>query len=120
MQRNYNLLRKKVMAISMVVMWLFTLIISIQTLYTFFFNFMLLALMNDSDVKSKVLQSLNRSSFGIYLLHHVVIFALFYIPWMYNMYVHNAILAFSLMFVLSLSISWFIMFCLVKIGFKYF
>lgn len=119
-QRNYSLLRKKVMAISMIGMWLLTFALGIQTLYTFFFNFMLLALMNDSEVKSRILKSLNRSSFGIYLLHHVVIFALFYIPWMYNMYVHNAILAFSLMFVLSLSISWFIMFCLVKIGFKYF
>ena len=108
------------MAISMIGMWLLTFALGIQTLYTFFFNFMLLALMNDSEVKSRILKSLNRSSFGIYLLHHVVIFTLFYIPWMYNMYLHNAILAFSLMFVLSLSISWFIMFCLVKIEFKYF
>ena len=117
---KYYLLRKRAIAVVLAVVWLLTLTMGVQTLYVIFFNLMLVALVSDSKVESKILLSINRCSFGIYLLHHVFIFAVFYIPSIYSLYVSNAILAFASMFVMSLSASWLTTHLLHKMQFRYF
>lgn len=117
---KYYLLRKRAIAVVLTVVWLVTLIMGVQTLYVILFNLMLVALVSDSNVENKILLSINRCSFGIYLLHHVFIFAAFYIPFMYRLYVNNAILAFASMFLMSLSVSWLTTHLLHKIQFRYF
>lgn len=117
---KYYLLRKRAIAVILNIIWLLTLIMGIQTLYVIFFNLILVAWVSDTKVENKILLSINRCSFGIYLLHHVFIFAAFYIPFMYRLYANNAILAFASMFLMSLSVSWLTTYLLHKIQFRYF
>lgn len=116
----YNQLRKNKIRYTMLFFWIATFIAEIQSVYTILFNIALIGFIPSDTVVNKFLLSINKNSFGIYLLHHIVIFALFPLSITQYLYVHHAFTAIVLMFIITLSISWVMCSGLRKIGFKYF
>lgn len=90
-----------------------------QSIYTMLFPIVVISLIPDNNVKNKITISLNQCSFGIYLLHHIVIFILFSLPSFHFFYINNPILAPAITCLLALSISWVCTNYLKNINFKY-
>ena len=63
---------------------------------------------------------LDKDSFAIYLIHHVLIFALFQIPFFYNLYETSALMAITTMFIVLTLLSLAVAEGLRSIDFKYF
>lgn len=115
----YNRLRENKIRYSILFLWIAALIAGKQSIYTILFNLVLIGFTPCSPIKNKFLLSINKNSFGIYLLHHIVIFAVFPLPLTQYLYTHHALAAIILMFTIALSASWIICNELKKIGFKY-
>ena len=62
----------------------------------------------------------DKDSFAIYLIHHVLIFALFQIPFFYYLYETSALMAIPTMFLVLTLLSLYIAEGLHRIVFKYF
>lgn len=51
-----------------------------------FFNLIVLAFIPQKEITNRIIKSLNANSFGIYLIHHVLIIALFQVELVYQGY----------------------------------
>ena len=100
--------------------WLFALFVHQQTISTLLFNIVLLAFIPSSTVKNKVLLYLDKQSFRVYLIHHVVMFILFAMPCFQWLYTWHDIVAIAAMFMVLIIISLLICEILSKIKFRYF
>ena len=116
----HNRIRENRIRYAVLFLWIAALVAGIQSVYTILFNIVLIGFIPCTSIKNKFMLSVNQYSFGIYLLHHVVIFAVFPLPMLQYLYAHHALLAITLMFMIALSVSWVICCGLKKIGFKYF
>lgn len=116
----YNRLRENKTRYCILFLWAIAFIAGIQSIYTILFNIVLICFISCAPIKNKFLLSLNKNSFGIYLLHHIIIFIVFPFPIIQYLYTHHALAAIILMFIIALSASWIICDGLKKIGFKYF
>lgn len=103
-----------------ILLYFITFMLQIKSIYGFLFNVVLFCVVSDKPVLNKFLISINENSFGIYLLHHVVIFYMFRFTYMQQLYAESAIEAFLCMFTISLSLSWIGSIILKKVGFDYF
>lgn len=102
------------------VVWIIALILHKQTISMLLFNVVLLAMVPTCPIESKVMLYLDKQSYRIYLLHHVVLFGLFVIPCFQSLYTHSAIGATLLMFVSVIVLTIGMCQCLTKLNFKYF
>lgn len=100
--------------------WLVALAIRQQTLFTLLFNVVLLAFVPMTVVTNKAMLYLDKQSFRIYLIHHVLMFALFASPCFQWLYARYAIAAMVLMFVVLLAVTLVICGLLTKMKFRYF
>ena len=100
--------------------WLATLLIGVRSVTPLLFCVMIVCLMPDSTVKSKWVQMVDKNSFAIYLIHHVLIFALFQIPFFCYLYDTSALMAIPTMFLALTLLSLCVAEGLHRIGFKYF
>ena len=102
------------------VAWLITILIGIRSVTPLLFCVMIVCLMPDSMIRNKWVQMVDKDSFAIYLIHHVLIFALFLIPFFYYLYETSALMAMPTMFFVVTLLSVCIAEGLRRIGFKYF
>lgn len=117
--KYFHLLRIKWVAMSVTFLWFMFVVLDIQTIYTLLFNLMLLAIFPGTEVEGKVTKGINKNSFGIYLIHHVFIFAVYPIPFINSLYNNHAVIAPITMFCLSLAFSWAVSNGLKRVAFKY-
>jgi surface polysaccharide O-acyltransferase-like enzyme len=103
-----------------VLAWFTTLLIGIRSVNPLLFCVMIVSLIPDSVVKSKFVHIIDRDSFAIYLIHHVLIFMLFQIPLLHGLYETSALLAVPTMFLVLTLLTLAIAEGLRSIGFKYF
>ena len=118
--RYMHILRRRGVALLLCALWLIAVIFDVQTAYTSLFNLMIVAIMPSSEITNKLVLSINRNSFGIYLIHHVIIFALFPISFVRGLYDAHFVIAPLAMFVTALSGAWMISEGLKRVGFRYF
>lgn len=121
----YNLLHRNTKAKLVVILvaaltLIFNNKIYTQFIYSLAFNAFLICFINNEQCHSNLWRSLNINSFAIYLLHHPFILVLFATPFFQYLYSTSVVLSISLMFILSLGISWLISTGLHRIGFRYF
>lgn len=117
--KYFYLLRRRWVALAITLLWLVAVILDVQTAYKLLFNMMLLAIIPGTEVKGEVTKSINKNSFGIYLIHHLFIFAIYPIPFMTTLYADHPIVAPITMFSLSLAFSWIVSEGLKRVTFKY-
>lgn len=70
--------------------------------------------------ETKAIAYLDKQSFRIYLIHHVVLFSLFTLPYFQMLYVHYAVLSITVMFATVLLMTLGICRVLDKINFRCF
>lgn len=109
-----------VLKCTITIVWLAALLIGIRSVIPLLFCVMIVCLMPDCTVKNRCVQMLDKDSFAIYLIHHVLIFALFQIPFFYNLYETSALMAITTMFIVLTLLSSAVAEGLRRIGFKYF
>lgn len=104
---------------SVLLVWIFALFFHYQIIYKLLFNLVLLSFMPLIG-ENKTIAYLDKQSFRIYLIHHVLLFALFAFPYFKMLYADDAMMATTMMFctlmVLTLCVCW----ILDKVSFKYF
>lgn len=118
--KYYHLLRKNVVRWPLLCFHILSLYVNFQTGYFLFFNLVILAFIPQGEIVSRMVKSLNENSFGIYLIHHVLIVALFQVNFIYEGYAVYPITAISLMFLGVLVASWSLSAFLNRIKFSYF
>lgn len=104
----------------LIIAWLAALLIGIRSVIPLLFCVMIVCLMPDSTIRNKWVQMVDKDSFAIYLIHHVLIFALFQIPLIQYMYATMACVAIPTMFVIIIVLSLFVSELLHRIEFRYF
>lgn len=109
-----------VLKCTITIVWFAALLIGIRSVTPLLFCVMIVSLVPDSPIKSKFVQILDRDSFAIYLIHHVLIFMLFQIPLLHGLYETSAIMAITTMSIVLTLLSLAIAEGLRCIGFKYF
>lgn len=109
-----------VLKCTITIAWLAALLIGIRSVTPLLFCVMIVSLVPDSPVKSYFVQMLDRDSFAIYLIHHVLIFVLFPIPFLRGLYETSAIMAIPVMFFILTLLSLAVAEGLRRIGFKHF
>lgn len=100
--------------------WLATLLIGIRSVNPLLCCIMLVCCIPNVEVKNEWVRTVDKDSFAIYMIHHVLIFALFQIPFIQHLYASSACVAIPTMFVLLIILSLFIAELLHRIGFRYF
>lgn len=118
--RYYDLLRKNYIRWPLLFIHLLSLWMNFQTGYYLFFNLIVLAFIPQKEITNRIIKSLNANSFGIYLIHHVLIIALFQVELVYQGYSNYPFIAIISMSLGALVISWFLNEVLHKIQFHYF
>lgn len=115
----YSTIRHKKIQVILILLYLITQILNNQSIYTILFSVVIISLIPDNNVNNKIIISLNQCSFGIYLLHHILIFILFSFSSFHSFYAENLILAPIITCIITLSISWICTNYLKKVNFKY-
>ena len=104
---------------SVLAVWILALLFHCQMVGRLLFNIVLLSFVPLIG-ENKAVAYLDRQSFRIYLIHHVLLFALFPCPYFQMLYADDAMMATAMMFctlmALTLSVCW----TLDKVSFKYF
>lgn len=118
--KYYHLLRKNVVRWPLLCFHILSLYVNFQTGYFLLFNLVVLAFVPQGEIVSRIVKNLNENSFGIYLIHHVLIVALFQVNFVYEGYAVYPITAISLMFLGVLVASWSLSAFLNRIKFRYF
>lgn len=116
----YDFLRKNFIRWTLLFIHLISLLLNFQTGYYLLFNLVVIAFTPQREIASRIMISLNKSSFGIYLIHHVLIIALFQINWVYSTYTDYPFIAVLSMSLGVLALSWILSEILHKIKFSYF
>lgn len=114
----YGRLRRNIIRIPLFLLWGATLAINLQSAYQILFIFVLFAFIPTHNTDNNGTIVINKNSFGIYLLHHVMIFAIF--PYVEGVYASSAPFAFVIMFVFASLISISLSAILRKTRFRYF
>ena len=117
--KYFYLLRRRRVALTITLLWLVAVILDVQTAYKLLFNLMLLAIIPGTEVKNKVTRSINKNSFGIYLIHHLFLFAVYHIFFINSLYINHAVIAPIVLFCLSIVFAWIVSDGLKRAGFKY-
>lgn len=120
MFKYYDLLRKNFIRWLLLLIYLVSLLLDFQTGYYLLFNVVALAFIPQRDIVSRMMRSLNVNSFGIYLIHHILIVASFQLSFVYNSYIDYPLLAIVSMFLVAIIISWTLSEVLHRIKFRYF
>lgn len=118
--KHYHLLRKNVVRWPLLCFHILSLWVNFQTGYFLLFNLVILAFIPQGEIASRMVKSLNENSFGIYLIHHVLIVALFQVNFVYQGYADYPLQAITLMFFFILLLAWCLSYILHRIRFTYF
>lgn len=116
----YTVLRKNYVRWPLFLSYLVFFWLNFQSVLFFLFNLLALAFIPQGKIVNRMIKSLNENSFGIYLIHHVLMIALLQEKFIYQSYEDYPLLAMPCMVLLILSISWLLSFSLHKIKFSYF
>ena len=104
---------------SVLVAWIFALFFHYQIVYKLLFNLVLLSFMPLIG-KNKTIDYLDKQSFRIYLVHHVLLFTLFAFPYFRMLYTDNVMMAITVMFCTLMALTLCVCWILDKVSFKYF
>lgn len=115
----YDFLRKDFVRWTLLFIHLISLLQNFQTGYYLLFNLVVIAFTPQREIVSRIMISLNKNSFGIYLIHHVLIIALFQISWVYSTYTDYPFISILSMSFGALVLSWILSEILHKIKFSY-
>lgn len=98
--KYYNLLRRNFIRWPLLIIHLISLWLNFQTGYYLLFNLVAIAFIPQKNIENHIMKSLNNNSFGIYLIHHVLIIALFQVNFVCQSYIN-----FPLIAIISMSLS---------------
>ena len=114
------LYRRKKLGVAVILVWLGALILGLQTIYHLTFCVMLVCILPLTAVKNKLCLLINKYSFSIYLVHHLLIFALFPLSPFQWLYLNQPFVAIPTMFLSLMLLSFGVGVLLNRVGFKYF
>ena len=112
--------RREYMGFFSFILWMIVLILGIRCLIPIIFNFLIVVFAKEKEVNNRIWKMINNNSFGIYLLHHPLIFVFFSFSYVQNIYMQQPFIAICCMFMLILSSSCILCGLLHRMGFKYF
>lgn len=105
---------------SIMIVWIVALVLHKQTISMLLFNVVLLSMIPICPVKNKIMNYIDKQSYRIYLIHHVVLFALFSLPFLQIFYAYSAIGATIVMFATVMIITISVCYVMTVVKFKYF
>lgn len=118
--KYYNLLRRNFIRWPLLIIHLISLWLNFQTGYYLLFNLVAIAFIPQKNIENHIMKSLNNNSFGIYLIHHVLIIALFQVNFVCQSYINFPLIAIISMSLSALVASLLLNEVLHKIKFHYF
>lgn len=84
------------------------------------FNVLLFSTVINVSCQNALWKSLDHCSFGIYIIHHILMFALFPLPFFQTLYLEWPLIATVVMFISLLTVSWSMTWMMKRLGFRYF
>ena len=119
--RYFALLREtRVLKFLVALIYVSIIICDERDILPFAFNLLLISLISDSEVISRILNVIDKHSYSLYLIHHPLIFMFFMTPLFQRFYADNGVVAIITLFVLVFSSSLLLSIFVKKIGFRYF
>ena len=120
LSRYYSLLRTRRVQIPLILISLVSVLMNCMSIYSVSFNILLFAFMPEKTLRNPFWTFIDRNSYAIYLLHHILLFSLFLLTpvcWLYSYSVSIAIL--TTLFVVVAS-TLFVCWTLRKVNFPFF
>ena len=119
--RYFAILRESTLLKFLIALIYVTVVIyDVKSILPFAFNLLLICLIPDGEVKSTVLNVIDKHSYSLYLIHHPLIFLIFMAPFSQRFYANNGVIAIMVLFGFVFISSLLLSISFKKLGFKYF